>query len=71
MAAHDPAARVRVAREGGYGAARANAQREARAAELADYIAREVDAAPPLSELQRARLAALLLGARRAGGDAA
>jgi len=32
---------------------------------LASYIERQVDAAPPLSEIQRARLAALLLGARR------
>lgn len=33
------------------------------------YISELVAAAPPLSEVQRARLAALLLSARRDGGD--
>lgn len=41
------------------------ARTELKYATASDYIARLVDAAPPLSEVQRARLAALLLGAHR------
>lgn len=43
-----------------------DARRDLRAARLADYIRRVVDAAPPLTPEQRDRLAALLRG-----GDAA
>lgn len=42
------------------------ARRDLAAAKLADYIARVVDAAPPLTPAQRDRLALLLRG-----GDAA
>jgi hypothetical protein len=38
---------------------------ELKALSAANYITRLVDEAPPLTEVQRARLAALLLGARR------
>jgi hypothetical protein len=38
---------------------------ELKALSAESYIARLVDQAPPLTEVQRARLAALLLGARR------
>lgn len=65
MADRDPVRRQEFARAGGFGKARAEAQREARAAELAEHIQRTVNQAPPLSELQRARLAALLLSGRR------
>ncbi len=41
------------------------ARRNLRAERLADYIQRTVDAAPPLTAEQRARLAGLLV----AGGD--
>ncbi len=41
------------------------ARLDLRSAKAEQYIRRLVDEAPPLSELQRARLAALLLGARR------
>jgi len=44
-----------------------NARRNLKAERLADYIARVVDAAPPLTPAQRDRLALLL----RPGGDAA
>jgi hypothetical protein len=40
-----------------------DARRDLRAARLADYIAKTVDAAPPLSSEQRDRLALLLRGA--------
>ena len=43
-----------------------DARRNLRAARLADYIQRTVDAAPPLTPAQRDRLALLLQG-----GDAA
>lgn len=46
-------------------AATENARRESRYHFAEERIRRIVDAAPPLTELQRARLAALLLGARR------
>jgi hypothetical protein len=36
-----------------------------KAARASEYVQRLVDEAPPLTELQRARLAALLLGGRR------
>lgn len=53
-------------------AATLNARREARYRFAADRIRKIVDGMPPLTETQRARLAALLLGARREGGaDAA
>jgi hypothetical protein len=39
------------------------ARRNLRAERLADYIRRTVDAAPPLSDEQRTRLAALLVPA--------
>lgn len=42
------------------------ARRNLKAERLADYITRTVDAAPPLSEEQRRRLAALLRGDCRA-----
>jgi hypothetical protein len=42
-------------------------RRDMRAAKLADHIRRVVDAAPPLTDDQRARIAALL----RSGGEAA
>lgn len=68
MADPDPVRRQHFARQGGHAKARADAVRESRTAELAEYITRKVAEAPPLSELQRARLAGLLLGA---GGDSA
>ncbi len=40
-------------------------RRELRAERAADYIRELVDSAPPLTELQRARLAALLLAPAR------
>lgn len=43
---------------------------EIKAATAEDYIRRLVDEAPPLTEVQRARLAALLLSARRGGAAA-
>lgn len=42
----------------------ANARRNLRAERLADHIARVVAEAPPLTEAQRDRLAALLRGGR-------
>jgi hypothetical protein len=45
----------------------ADARRDLAAASLAEYIVKVVDAAPPLTEDQRARLATLLRG----GGAAA
>lgn len=47
-----------------------DAQRDLRAARLEDYIARSLDAAPPLTTDQRQRLAALL-APPVAGGAAA
>lgn len=44
-------------------------ERNLKAASADDYIRRLVDSAPPLSDMQRARLAALLLPVPR--GDAA
>ncbi len=38
--------------------------RDLKAARASEYVRRLVSEAPPLTELQRARLAALLLGAR-------
>lgn len=46
------------------------ARRDLRAARAEDYILKLVDEAPALTELQRARLAALLLPARRGGAAA-
>ena len=51
-------------------AATENARREARFRFAQERIQRIVDAAPPLTELQRARLAGILLGARRTPGGA-
>jgi hypothetical protein len=49
-----------------------NARRNLRAARLADYIQKTVDAAPPLTDAQLSRLATLLRPtASAAGGDAA
>lgn len=48
-----------------------NARRNLRAARLADYIQKTVDAAPPLTAAQRDRLATLLRPTASAGGDAA
>jgi hypothetical protein len=42
-----------------------NARREARYVAAQERIRRIADGLPPLTELQRARLAALLLGTRR------
>ena len=39
-----------------------DARRDLRAARLADYITRTVDSAPPLTSIQRDRLALLLRG---------
>lgn len=44
----------------------AEARRDLRAARLADYVRRVIDEAPPLTDDQRRRIAALLQG-----GDAA
>ena len=41
------------------------ARRDLKAQRLADYITRTVDAAPPLTDEQRAHLAALLSGGGR------
>ena len=46
----------------------ADARRDLAAAKLAEYIARTVDAAPPLTDDQRARLAALLRPVTAVGG---
>lgn len=55
--------RVAVATRLGTPEEQAAARREHAAAKLADYIKRTVDAAPPLTEEQRSRLASLLRGA--------
>ncbi len=47
-------------------AAIAAARRELRAIRAEDYVRRLVEQAPPLTDEQRIRLAALLLGARSA-----
>lgn len=71
MAANDPALRVRIARSGRRAKDQNDAIRQARASEAADYIERLVNEAPPLTELQRARLAALLLSGVPAAAVAA
>ncbi|MDO0974025.1 hypothetical protein [Mycolicibacterium frederiksbergense] len=50
--------------------AEAQARRELAEAKIADYIRRVVDAAPPLTDEQRTRLAELLRPVRREGGAA-
>lgn len=45
-------------------------RRELKAETARTYIERLVDEFPPLTELQRAKLAAVLLGARREGANA-
>lgn len=65
MADCDPVRRRQHASKGGLAKYQNELDRRKRFAAHADYIRRLVDEAPPLSELQRARLAALLLGARR------
>ena len=65
MAAHDRAQRIAIARSGAHRKRANDGLREARTAEAANYIRALVAEAPPLSELQRARLAALLLSGHR------
>jgi hypothetical protein len=50
--------------------AETQARRELAEAKIADYIRRVVDAAPPLTDEQRTRLAELLRPVRREGGAA-
>lgn len=50
--------------------AEAQARRELAEAKIADHIRRVVDAAPPLTDEQRTRLAELLRPVRREGGAA-
>lgn len=54
--------RIAVAARQGTPEQQAEARRDHAAAKLRDYITRVVDAAPPLTEAQRADLAALLRG---------
>lgn len=49
--------------------AEAQARRELAEAKIADYIRRVVDAAPPLTDEQRTRLAELLRPVRREAGE--
>ncbi len=71
MADRDPVKRVEFATMGGRAKHQNDKLRAARFAEHADYIRAIVDAAPPLTELQRARLAALLLSPHRSGESVA
>ncbi len=65
MADPDPIRRVEFATKGGHTKAQNDALRAQLYAEHAAYIKAIDESRPPLSELQRARLAALLLGSRR------
>jgi hypothetical protein len=75
MPAHDPVVRAissKIAAEERHrpGTDTGDLRRELRAAQLAEHIRRVVDAAPPLSDDQRARLAALLTK-NKIGGEPA
>ena len=74
MPAHDPVVRAISSRIAAIERHHPNTdtgelRRDMRAAKLAEHIRRVVDAAPPLTDDQRARLAVLLL--RSSGGEAA
>lgn len=62
------ARKAAITRHHGPDADTADLDRELKAASLEDHIRRVVDAAPPLTEEQRTRLA-LLLAPHRTGGE--
>ncbi len=72
MAAHDPAVRrlaARKAAQSRWNKPNGETASALAEAQLANYIKRVVDQAPPLTPGQRSKLAVLLAGGRKAGCD--